>query len=69
MLVARLRSLLASGRLQVAVGLPGAEPFLRELADFRVSVTPRGSEAFGAGARGARDDLVLAVALAAWPPG
>jgi hypothetical protein len=69
MLVARLRSLLSSGRLKVAAGLPEGALFLRELADFRVSVTPRGSEAFGAGESGAHDDLVLAVALAAWPPG
>jgi hypothetical protein len=40
---------------------------LRELADFRVTITPKANETFGAGTHGGHDDLVVAVALAAWP--
>jgi hypothetical protein len=67
LLVANVRSLIGSGRLKVADGLPDAGVLLRELADFRVTVTSKANETFGAGSHGAHDDLVLAVALAVWP--
>jgi hypothetical protein len=66
MLVANVRALLASGRLKVADGLPEAGVLLRELADFRVTVTARANETFGVGSHGGHDDLVVALALAVW---
>jgi hypothetical protein len=39
---------------------------LRELADFRVTITAKANETFAVGTRGGHDDLVLAVALVAW---
>ncbi len=65
-LVAVVQRLLGSGRLKVAEGLSEARALLRELADFRVTLTPAAAETFGAGSGGGRDDLVLALALAAW---
>jgi hypothetical protein len=66
LLVANVRRLLGEGRLKVADGLPEATFLLRELADFRVSITAKANETFGAGSHGGHDDLVLAVALAVW---
>jgi hypothetical protein len=66
LLVANVRSLIASGRLKVPDGLPDAGVLLHELADFRVTITSRANETFGAGSHGGHDDLVLAVALAVW---
>jgi hypothetical protein len=66
LLVANVRSLLGTGRLKVVDGLPEAAVLVRELADFRVTITERANETFGASS-GRHDDLVLAVALAVWP--
>lgn len=62
-------------RVGIAAGLPEAEALARELANFRVKVTPAGNETFEALREGDKDDLVLAVAMAVWygerwqPPG
>jgi hypothetical protein len=66
MLLARLQSP-ASG--EGGRGPARGRTFLRELADFRASATPRAKEVFGAGTPAGHDELRLAVALAAWPPG
>jgi hypothetical protein len=64
-----------SRRVGIAAGLPEAEALARELANFRVKVTPAGNESFEALREGDKDDLVLAVAMAVWygerwqPPG
>jgi hypothetical protein len=66
-LVGVLRRLLQTRRLVVAKALPDAAVLRRELGDFRVRITASAHETFGAEWRtGAHDDLVLAVALAAW---
>ena len=55
LLVANVRALLVSGRLKVAGGLLEAAALIRELADFRVTITAKANETFGAGiARRAR---------------
>jgi hypothetical protein len=64
LLVANVQRLLGTGRLKVAEGLPEARALLRELKDFRVMITAKANETFGAGSHGGHDDLVLAVALA-----
>ena len=64
-----VRALLGAGRLKVADGLPDAAALLRELMDFRVTITARANETFGAGTQRGSDDLVLALALAVWVPG
>jgi hypothetical protein len=62
-------------RVGIAAGLPEAEVLAKELANFRVKVTPAGNETFEALREGDKDDLVLAVAMAVWygerwqPPG
>ncbi len=66
-LVGIAQLLLQGRRLRVADGLPLAETLARELAGFRVRITTHANETFGADWReGLHDDLVFAVALAAW---
>jgi hypothetical protein len=68
-LVGTLAVLLQSARLRVAQELPEAQLLVQELLNFRVTISPSGRDSYGAGEEwreGAHDDLVLAVALAAW---
>jgi hypothetical protein len=65
-LVSTLQVLLQSRRLQVAPSLPEAPTLVQELTTFQVKITPAANETFGAWREGAHDDLVLAVAVAAW---
>jgi hypothetical protein len=69
LLVANVQTLLGAGRLEVAEGLPETVIRLRELADFRVTITAKANETFGAGSYGGHDDLVLAVAMTVWAIG
>jgi hypothetical protein len=65
-LVGCLQVLLQTRRLRVAKALPEAATLVRELETFRVKITDAANETFGAWREGQHDDLVLAVALAAW---
>jgi hypothetical protein len=65
-LVSTVQALLQSGRLLCVPSLPLAEVLKQELLGFQVRLTPAGHEAYGTWREGAHDDLVLAVALAAW---
>jgi hypothetical protein len=64
-LVSRLQALLHEGRLQIQKELPEATELVKELQDFRVRFTESGHMTFGA-REGRHDDLVLALAMAAW---
>ena len=67
-LVSTLQVLLQSRRLQVAGSLAEAAVLARELQNFRAKIsTPATGDPLLAGWReGQNDDLVLAVAIAAW---
>ena len=65
-LVASVQLLLEGRRLKIAKGLPDAPILVRELLNFRVTITLAAHETFGAWRENEHDDLVLAVALAAW---
>jgi hypothetical protein len=65
-LVGCLQVLLQTRRLHIAQSLPEAAILVRELETFRVKITEAANETFGAWREGQHDDLVLAVALAAW---
>lgn len=65
-LVAVVQVLLQSRRLKWDAKLPFAAELARELADFQVRVTAAANEQFGTWREGQHDDLVLAVAIAAW---
>jgi hypothetical protein len=64
-LVFCLQALLRSQRLQVAA-LPERDLLTQEMRSFRVRITPAAKETFAACRQRDHDDLVLAVALAAW---
>jgi len=65
-LVSVLQLLLQWRRISVAKSLPHAAVLVRELEAFRVKVTAAGNETFEAWRERDHDDLVLAVAMAAW---
>jgi hypothetical protein len=46
--------------------MPEAAMLVRELHEMRVKIGPSGREQWGAWRKGEHDDLVMAVALAAW---
>jgi hypothetical protein len=65
-LAGTLQVLLQSGRLKVADALPEAATLLREMESFRAEVTPDPGDDLASWREREHDDLVLAVALAAW---
>lgn len=66
-LVSTLQVLFQTGRLKVAAELPEARLFVDELLNFHVKIDARTAhDSYGAWREGTHDDLVLAVALAAW---
>jgi hypothetical protein len=65
-LAATLQVLLQSRRLRVAPALPEAATLARELAAFQVKEAAVSKEELGDWRQGTHDDLVLAVAVAAW---
>ena len=68
-LVGVLAVLFQSQRMRIAQDLPAAQLLVQELLNFRVKISLSGRDSYGAGEEwrdGAHDDLVLAVALAAW---
>lgn len=65
-LVGVLQSLLQTRRLLVASSLPDAVVLVKELENFKVKFTAAANETYEAWREGDHDDLVLAVALAAW---
>jgi hypothetical protein len=65
-LVGALQLLLQAGRLRVADALPEAATLVAELTAFRARPVLAGADGPTAWREGLRDDLVLAVALAAW---
>jgi hypothetical protein len=66
-LVASMQTLLQPKRLKIAKTLPDAAALLQEMMAFRVKVNPdTGHESFEGWKSRDKDDLVLAVCLAAW---
>ena len=66
-LVAAVQTLLQNGRLQIAAGLALADVLKKELLNFRVKVDPKTAhDSYSHWRESDHDDLVLAVACAAW---
>ena len=64
---ASLQVLLQTQRLAIAAALPHAETLTREMLAFKVTISATGHDSFGNDWReNPHDDMVLAVALAAW---
>ncbi len=65
-LIATLQLLLQTRRLTVAQRLPQAGLFVQELLGFKMKPPPANAESLDAWREGPQDDLVFAVAVAAW---
>jgi hypothetical protein len=65
-LISSLQVLLQTRRLQIAQSLRDAPVLVRELENYRIKITQARNEIFEPWREGQHDDLVLAVALAAW---
>lgn len=65
-LVSNLQVLFQSGRLKIAEAIPDAPVLVRELLAFRAKVSAAGADSYEAWRDGDHDDLVLAVAMAAY---
>jgi hypothetical protein len=65
-LVSTMQVLLQSRRLKVATTLPEAPLLVSELAALKAKISTRSDDQLADWRQGAHDDLVLAVALAAW---
>jgi len=64
--VTNLQVMLEERKLRVAGGMAEAATLVRETQEMRVKITPSGREQCAARGTGEHDDLVMAVALAAW---
>jgi hypothetical protein len=65
-LVGAVVVLLHTERLKIAKALPDAAILQDELLNFQVKITDDATDTYGAWRTGTHDDLVLAVAVAAW---
>ena len=65
-LVAGVQVALQQGRLQIARALPEAETLIRELTNYKVTISDAGHDSYGAWRESIHDDLVFAVGLAVW---
>jgi len=65
-LVGAVQVVLQTGRLKIAPGLREARTLARELQNFRMKITDKAHDTYGAWRDGEHDDLVLAVSLALW---
>ena len=65
-LVSTLQVLLQSRRIKVAPSLPESQTLVQELMSFRAKATLASNDTLDAWREGPHDDLVLAVAIAAW---
>jgi hypothetical protein len=65
-LVSTTRILLQSRRLKVSQGLPETPMLVQELMNFKAKAPTTSGDTYEAWREGPHDDLVLAVAIAAW---
>ena len=65
-LVSTMHVLLQAERVKFAEALPDTQVLVKELLNFQVKITATAHDTYGAWREGTHDDLVLAVALAAW---
>jgi hypothetical protein len=65
-LVSTVQVLLQSRRIKIAPALPDAQTLVQELLNFKLKVTISANDTLDDWRAGVHDDLVLAVAIAAW---
>jgi hypothetical protein len=65
-LITTTQLLLQNGRLRIASGILDATALVEELLSYRVTISDAGHDSYGPWREQAHDDLVLALAVAAW---
>lgn len=65
-LIGAVQALLHAGRLQVSKATPETETWAKEMQNYQLKLTSTGHDTYNARGDSNHDDLVLAVALAAW---
>ena len=65
-IVTVLQSALSARRLVIPKGLDNLDDFRRELMNFKVSISRKGNETFGAADDSIHDDLVMSVGIGIW---
>ena len=65
-IVTVLQSTLSARRLSIPQGLENLNDFKRELMNFKVSLTKKGNEVYGAADDNIHDDLVMSVGIGIW---
>lgn len=65
-IVTVLQSALSARRLVIPRGLDNLEDFKNELMNFKVSISRKGKETFGAAEDSIHDDLVMSVGIGLW---
>jgi hypothetical protein len=65
-LITTTQLLLQNGRLRIAGGIPDSAALVEELLNYRVTISDAGHDSYGPWREQAHDDLVLALAVAAW---
>ena len=65
-LVSVLQVLFQTGRIKIAPSLPLGSVLVQELMNFRAKITAAGNDTYEAWRERDHDDLVLALAIAAW---
>jgi hypothetical protein len=65
-LITTTQLLLQNGRLRIANEIPDASALVEELLSYRVTISDAGHDSYGPWREQAHDDLVLALAIAAW---
>ena len=65
-IVTVIQSALSARRLAIPQGLDNLNDFKKELMNFKVSLTKKGNEVFGASDDAIHDDLVMSVGIGIW---
>jgi len=65
-LASNLQVLFQTGKLLFANGLPELDALVKEILNFKVKVSASGNDTYEAWRKGDHDDMVLALAMAAW---
>ena len=65
-LISTCQLLLQNGRLKIAAGIPDAAALIDEMLAYRITISENGHDSYGPWRERDHDDLLLALALAAW---
>jgi hypothetical protein len=65
-LVSSLQIAFQNGRLKIANGLPHADAFLKELANYQVKINIHGNDQYEPWRSSVHDDIIMSISMAVW---